>query len=57
MLLPKHYKNRLLDNFEKLILGVFGKKFKVNNLATFWANILAKDVAKLLTLKFSHVFC
>ena len=39
-----------------LIFSFFGQKSRVNNLATFLAKILPKNVAKLLTLLFSQVF-
>ena len=59
----KHYKNRFFDDFEMLIFSFFGQKSRVNNLATVgsitWPHFFAKfwkNVAKLLTLQFSHVF-
>ena len=34
LLLPKHYANRVLDDFVKLIFRFFGQTFNDNNLAT-----------------------
>ena len=60
----KHYKNRVFEDFDMLIFSFFGQKSRVNNLATvgsitwphFFPKLFAKNVAKLLTLQFSHVF-
>ena len=56
LLVPKHYKIGIFDDFEKLIFRFFDQNLKVNNLATFFPKILGRKVAKLLSLKFSHVF-
>ena len=60
----KHYKNRCFDDFDMLIFSFLGQNVKDNYLATsrtitwphFLANILATNVARLLSLKFSHAF-